>query len=379
MRGSRRIGIFLSGGYDSRCIAASTRREHRPIPAITFGDPACRDVRFARQLTQELGLDHHVMTSECPYLYDLCPSIVWRTEGMLPFSMTTSPHHHDKIMQLADIILIGVLGDYNGAHTWPSLLLSRSREDTKNAIFSKRVATQIPLLKRVFRDGFFSRAFEALRQRFDQSFETLPNSHPLNVADSWYFMTLASPSAYFSPTVDRHKLETRMPLVDLDLVEFLLTIPPYARLEQRVYKKMIAYTFPCIRNVPCTNSALPVNPNFFDEYSRMIIRRLGRSIDSKIRDTFRMNKEIGRELGDDDQDFRNEPMLVDGYLKSLMRNDVLSSSIFNHDEIDRIIEMHYKKGESNWLIISQLITLGMAIKYILYSDLSDAPQSMYTS
>jgi asparagine synthase (glutamine-hydrolysing) len=37
MRGAARIGMFLSGGYDSRSVAASIRPQHLPIPSFTFG------------------------------------------------------------------------------------------------------------------------------------------------------------------------------------------------------------------------------------------------------------------------------------------------------------------------------------------------------
>ena len=44
MRGRHRIGIFLSGGYDSRACAAAIRKHRVPIPAFTFGLAESRDM-----------------------------------------------------------------------------------------------------------------------------------------------------------------------------------------------------------------------------------------------------------------------------------------------------------------------------------------------
>jgi asparagine synthetase B (glutamine-hydrolysing) len=110
MKGSSRIGIFLSGGYDSRAVAASIRKHHLPIPAFTFGYEESRDVRFAGMLAAKLGLAHKALPSREAYLHRWCRPIVWRTEGLLPFSSTTSPRFHPQLKSQIDIFLTGFLG-----------------------------------------------------------------------------------------------------------------------------------------------------------------------------------------------------------------------------------------------------------------------------
>ncbi len=109
MKGSHNIGLFLSGGYDSRSIAASIREYHRPISAFTFGHSNSRDVRYAAALADRLGLGHVKLTETEPYLAKNCRAIVWRTEGMLPFTHTTSIRYHSRIKETADILLLGFL------------------------------------------------------------------------------------------------------------------------------------------------------------------------------------------------------------------------------------------------------------------------------
>ncbi len=377
MKGSHRIGMFLSGGYDSRSVAASIRRYHLPLPAFTFGEPQSRDVRFAAMLANRLGLEHHPLTDKDPYLYRNCRAIVWRTEGFIPFANTTSIRYHSRLKEKIDIILLGLLGEFSGSHTWPQLLLARSRRAAMQAIFDRLLGSRLKAVRRIFDPVFFEQGFEALRARFQQSFEGLPNDHPMDLADSWNFIYMQPRSSFHSTSIDRHLFEARAPHMDFELVSFLLTIPPYQRLEQRVYKKMIAYTFPQIRDVPCTNSGQPINPHFAREYASMVARYLGRKAAAPLEKWFPGQKPMGREFRDLSADFRAEPELVEQILRPLLRADIFPARMFNCAGIEEIIREHYERNGRNENLLSLLISWGLAVKYFLQQDLSDVPPEIY--
>lgn len=377
MQGSHKIGIFLSGGYDSRAVAASIRKHNLPIPAFTFGYPESRDIRYAAMLAERLGLDHFPLIGRGPYLYRHCRSIVWRTEGMSSFANTTSIRYHAVFKEKMDIILTGFLAEFSGSHTWPQLLMARSRRAAIQVIFDRFRRSRLAALRRIFNRPFFQRGIEALRARFERSFEDVQNNHPLNVADCWNLIHLQPRSTYHSPSIDRHLFEARAPHMDSELVDFLLQIPPLARLEQRVYKKMIAYRFPEIRDVPCTNSGLPVNPSFASEYVKMTVRFLGGKAAKPLKELFRRQQHLGREFRDLDEDFRAEPQLVDLILRPLLQADIFSSDLFNRSGLEGIIVDHYQRNGRHSAVLSGLISWGLATKYFLRDDLSDVPPDMY--
>src|SRR5262249_26785288 len=147
---------------------------------------------------------------------------------------------------------------------------------------------------------------------------------------SWNCVNLQPRNTFHAPAADRHKFEMRAPHTDNDLVDFLLTIPPSARLEQRVYKKMIAYSFPEIRTVTCTNSGQPIDPNFAREYSKMVARFVAVRMTAPFRKLVSKRQPLGREFRNLGEDFRAEPELMDGILKPLLRAGVLPESIFNY-------------------------------------------------
>ncbi len=161
--------------------------------------------------------------------------------------------------------------------------------------------------------------------------------------------------------------------MDFDLVQFLLTIPPYARLEQRVYKKMIAYNFPAIRQVPCTNSGATINPNFLPEYLGMTLRFFGPRFLEHLPVALRPRPGLGREFRSLADDFRSEPDLVSNLLNPLLQQGIFPSEIFNRSGIEQIVSEHYQSRQNHEAVLARLISWGLAAKYFLYDDLADPP------
>jgi asparagine synthetase B (glutamine-hydrolysing) len=191
-------------------------------------------------------------------------------------------------------------------------------------------------------------------------------------------MHLQPRGTYHSPSIDRHLFEMRAPHMDFELVDFLLTIPPYSRLEQRVYKKMIAFRFPKIRDIPCTNSGLPINPKFFREYTAMVARHLGKKAVGPMWTLLHKEPPLGRDPRSLAEDFRAEPALADKVLRPLLRVGVFPAAIFDHTSIDNIITEHYQRRGNHEAILSNLISFGLAVKFFLHDDLTEVPTYMYT-
>jgi hypothetical protein len=232
-------------------------------------------------------------------------------------------------------------------------------------------------VRRVFRADFFERVYPAVRELFFKSFDEIQNDQPLNLSDSWNFTHLQPRGTFHAPSVDRHLFEMRAPLADLDLVQFLLAIPPSARLEQRIYKKMIAYTFPAIRDIPCTNSARPINPNFTREYALMVNRYVGRKIVSPLRGLISKQPPLGREFRDVGHDFRLEPELMTHILQPLLRDAILPDSIFDRASIEKLISEHYKQSAGHEQMLGLLISLGLGLRYFRHDDYSDVPETIF--
>jgi asparagine synthase (glutamine-hydrolysing) len=379
MSGDQRKGIFLSGGYDSRAIAAAIHPSYLPMPAFTFGDKDSRDVVFGSQLADRLGFQHHVFHHHVrqPFLYDYCRKINWRTEGMLSFGHVTSIRNHDLFTQHMDVVLTGFLGEFNGSHTWPRLLLTRSRAAAGQVLYDHFIGSRYAGIAPIFQRSFLSRVTEGVNARFFDSVEQVDNDHPMNLADSWNLANVQPRGTFLSPVVDRHRFEIRTPHMDNDLVDFLLTIPPYSRLEQRVYKKMIAYAYPQIRDIACTNSAKPIDPRFFSEYTKMAGRYIARKSFQPIQRLLGTNQNLGRDIADRNRLFREEPKLMTDLMLPMLDKGIFDEHVFDIDTISSLVRDHYDGHANHWELISLLISWGLGASYFLYDDLSEAPEFVH--
>jgi len=201
-----------------------------------------------------------------------------------------------------------------------------------------------------------------------RSFADASNEHPLNVSDAWLVRNFEPLATYQAQAIDRHRLENRAPLTDSELVEFLLSIPPGARLEQRVYKQMIAFGFPAIRDIPCTNSGRPIDPRFFREYAAMVLRYAGRKA---IGPLTRRTPPLGRAPRDLAEAFRAEPVLMDGVLKPLLDAGAFPDRLFDPAGIRAVIDEHYRGAARHETLLSALISWGLGAKFLLHDDYAE--------
>jgi hypothetical protein len=252
--------------------------------------------------------------------------------------------------------------------------MARTREKTINAIFGRYILENAKSARRIFQKVFFDETFDALNEAFLNSFSQVKDEHPLNIADSWNYQNLQPRGSFQAPTTDRHRFEIRAPHMDSELVNFLLRIPPRSRIEQRIYKKMIAYGYPKIRSIPCTNSAKPVNPYFVSEYTAMTLRFLGGKIQNTVRPILSKRRRLGREASDLNQQVRAEPDIANKMLLPLLDQGVFPSTIFSIDGIRTLVNEQFGGHHDHAMLISLLLSWGIAAKFFLYDQLDDAPK-----
>src|SRR5699024_7413915 len=79
------LGVFLSGGLDSRLNAAAVARHKDPdAPAIrsfAAGTAGSSDLPAARAVAKHLGLIHHELTYTADDVSDVLPEVVARIES----------------------------------------------------------------------------------------------------------------------------------------------------------------------------------------------------------------------------------------------------------------------------------------------------------
>jgi asparagine synthetase B (glutamine-hydrolysing) len=104
-----RIGVGLSGGFDSRAILAAIR-EDKPV-TYTFGIEESSDVRIAKRVAGLAGVKNIHFDMHVEQWLEKRYSGVWKTDGMLNMYHMHYSHLMNEIPKIMDVNLSGFLGD----------------------------------------------------------------------------------------------------------------------------------------------------------------------------------------------------------------------------------------------------------------------------
>jgi hypothetical protein len=108
--GVTEVTVTLSGGLDSRILAAEADRQGLKVNALTYGQVDSPEVRIAASVAARLGIQHTIVPVTGETWMDGRADAVWAADGMMDFM-------HTHIVHLADhfprdgLVLDGLFGD----------------------------------------------------------------------------------------------------------------------------------------------------------------------------------------------------------------------------------------------------------------------------
>lgn len=357
IRNKDRLMLFLSGGLDSRAVACAFPRKVRPISARTHGHKDSLEVRCASRIARRLGLYHYVDEPDRMPLSQLLEATVWRSEGEIPFTSCLSIADHPRIAEQADIIIGGQFGDIgSGGHIRPYMLISQSRKQFLNEVFTRYLLNPLARLKAILRDDFLQQFYGDFRDSFFASFEAVGSSSNVQLFELWDMINRQPRYIFSSQKIDAHRFEVLVPLADSDYVQFALGLPLRLRVDQALYQSMIWVMGPEIRRVPYANNLRPIRP------SALI------SAETKLR--YNRNDEIIagtiRRMG---AGLSNRPPVLDAgfrdHVESYVTSHDFESGVFDPHKIRSALDAHYEGQHDNFRVLSILITLAVALPMFL--------------
>jgi len=105
-------GCQLSGGYDSRLIAATlAKMKTKPVETLTFGMAGCDDLRIAKQVCDAVGANHNTYTLTPENWFNHRKRGVWLSGGAVGIHDIRFMDILKMQTQLMDINVSGFLGD----------------------------------------------------------------------------------------------------------------------------------------------------------------------------------------------------------------------------------------------------------------------------
>jgi hypothetical protein len=264
------IGLYLSGGIDSRLILGALGENAVDLPTVNYGDPTGGDVVHARRVAAAARARFHHLDPAHPG---------WTREFLeFFFANSYSPLHYFNggnntiVRQAKDIIRInlsGVLGDavIGDLHDSHALLRVTDRLGMLDALddFWARghfhpgavdLDQSLSLFEPKFARELGDRARAALEALADGIDCAYNRRH-----DFLYLRTRARRCLGNLLHVERSVIENRCPFYDYALTDYFYSVPYEYRIDRRLQIGVLGATTPRLARLPMTGSNAPPTLN----------------------------------------------------------------------------------------------------------------------
>ena len=277
------LGAFLSGGIDSTVVAALMAREiNRPVQtfSVAFEDRAFSELEYSREAAHAIGADSHEVVISDEDFFGALPRLVWHEDEPLAHPSSVPLHfvsalarQHVKVVltgEGSDELLAGygkyprALFNWRAAGVYEQLVPRRVRDGIASSIvprlpgrFGRQAARSFLAMRRdpavMFLDNFAGVPVSSQRELLEPSVR--------DAADP-YAASLACFNAGRGPLLDRllytdmktylvellmkqdqmsmsTSIESRVPFLDHELVEFAARLPASLKLSGLTTKRIL--------------------------------------------------------------------------------------------------------------------------------------------
>jgi len=366
-RGAYRIGVYLSGGLDSRTLLGLIDRKYYPVKSITYGQKNCRDVVYAERIAKRVGSDHHWFEfKDGEWIREYANFHLELTEGFHSWihahGMSTLAKARSQIDVNftgwgLDTLMGGYLGDplliqardeqafverlfnlLNQKYTWPGI-----DEAEEKCLYTEKLSHQI-----------VGRAFESLWQ------EVQKLSGDSNEQRAQCFMTTTHDRRMTHNFVvfKRSHFEVRHPSRDYALFEFCWSLPAEMKQNRQLQRAIISQRLPKLARVPFSKDELLLTDNWPIRTTHALAYKLKRRFNRHI---FPLFSERPTLYADYENYLRGE--LRDWAQAILFDERTLARGIFRPEALRSLMDRHLA-GHEQWTIgkIAPIITYEMMLR-----------------
>ncbi len=362
-RGPARLGIYLSGGLDSRILSGMLAQTGTPFSTLTYGQKGCRDAVLARKIARRVGSQHHFFELENgQWVREHADFHLTVTEGLHSW---VHAHGMSTLSAARELIDVNLTGWDGGTIMAPKLtadpIMVKAADKTALTVQIFHLLSQVwqwPGVREaeeglLFQPGLQrrmqGRALESLREELSH----YDNCRPEVRGHYFYIENLSRRWSFNMVTMARSHIETRAPFFDYDLFDFMTGLPMDLRTGQHLYHALIQRETPRLALIPRdSDQLLPTS------------RRRLRAVHAlSVRLRHRVNRHLGTVFP--------EPATLYADYEAYLRTDLLDwaeAILFeSHPEADRLFSQTYLKSLWNrHLAGDEPLTLGKLAPIMTY-------------
>jgi asparagine synthase (glutamine-hydrolysing) len=294
--GPYRVGVYLSGGLDSRTILGMIDRERFPVVSITYGHKDCRDVVYAERIARKAGSDHHWFEFENgEWVRKWADFHLELTEGFHSWIHSHGASTFPQARQVIDGNLTGWALDtsvgghwwdpqlthavddvaftsyffylYNQEYTWPGIDEAEERFLYTGEFY--------PQVQELAYDSFVSEV-----ARFDKY------GYPRR-AEFFNQVNHNGRLTYYHLISARSHFEIRCPACDYQLFDFVCSVPLELRANRRMERAIINREVPALASIPYAKDGLPLRGRWLPLAAHVLTRKLKNRFNRHFHPVFR--------------------------------------------------------------------------------------------
>lgn len=356
IQGNKKIGVFLSGGLDSRAIAAFATRTDAEVVAFTFGNKDSFEQKIAARVAEKLKIKYVLREIPSDFIANYAEKIVYNGDGMIRIRDCHFIALLDEVKSMVDAVLLGTFGgELFGSKVTKKQRDFESKEEVIDYLFKKNT-TVIPLDE--YQEAFgsdFKNAGSELLERFHRTFDQIQFGLPEDIVEYWEYRNRQIRYIFQSFQYMNWYLDMRHPFLDTDLVEFFaLGLPYNSRLNESFLQKALNYCFPSLSDIPWERTGAPPDAGPFTMWvgrgklflKNQIRRILERASKGKIGIAPRDYRLYGQWLRTGSKDY---------VARLLSDHRTLSRGFFNPGYIQRVLQEHMNFQENHDELVCDLV------------------------
>ncbi len=249
-----RYGLSLSGGLDSRWIAALLAQEEAESRAFTLDSPGSDDTPPAKAVAATTGLEHHI--------WELCPTLAaeWgETYSYVTDAMDNLWHMEEfpltlRVGRHADVSVGGFLGDGLFGYEINPRSASLRKQDVPNYRRWRIRDGQLPKSRmgKVFNEQVGKRLTDIALESLKDAYAESPSAHGFHAIQYYDLRQAERRYANVAQLAKLAFVDIYHPIADEEVIDAALQLPPAQLLFERAYRRAMATHLPQMAAIPWT-------------------------------------------------------------------------------------------------------------------------------
>lgn len=367
VRPNLRYGVSLSGGLDSRWIAACLTKIRPDSLMFTIGDAESDDVLIAQQVANQLGATHHRWDMPYTYISDHAETFMYIVDGMYNLFNTEEFPLTLRIGDYVDVSVGGLLGGTLFGHEINPVSASLRKGDVIKYLLWRKKKEHPPasLMARIFGE-------KTQRELEDRAMSSLYNAVTSAPVERGFqvlqYVKLRHRQRRVTGFAQLSKLpyvDMYHPLLDKQVLQAGLALPVSQLLVKRAYRRALAKYFPDMAGI---NWAFIMQPPTMSALGVIVYKASQVFLGKRLRNTFLANVPLFRPTHSFVTFYPEIRGALRGFIEAtLLSPEANATGLFDPNGLRDVVRDHME-GEANVTSF-----LGQALAIALWTRLFYIP------